>query len=214
MDCSSLGISVHHQLPELAQTHVCWVGDAIQLSHPLPSPSPPVFNLSQHQGLFQWVLCIRWPKYRSFSISLISFKDWLVGSPCSPRDSQESSTPQFKSFNSSLLSLLYSPALTSVHDYWKNHIFDYIWTFVSKVMSLLFNMLSRLVITFLPKSKHLLISCFCHHLQRFWSTRKWSLTLFPLFPSICHEVMGLDAMILLLLLLLICFSCVRLCATL
>ena len=55
MDCSTPGFPVHHQLPELAQTHVHPVSDAIQPSHPLSSPSPPVFNLSQHQGLFQWV---------------------------------------------------------------------------------------------------------------------------------------------------------------
>ena len=54
-DCSMLGFPVHHQLLELTQTHVHWVSDAIQLSHPLSSPSPPTFNLSQHQGLFQWV---------------------------------------------------------------------------------------------------------------------------------------------------------------
>ena len=73
---------------------------------------------------------------------------WTVGSPCSPRDSQESSpTPQFKSINSSAPSFLYSPTLTSIHDYWKNHSY-----FVNKVMSLFFNMLSMLVITFLPRS--------------------------------------------------------------
>ena len=55
MDCSKLGFPVHHQLPELAQTHVHWVGDTIKPSHLLPSPSPPAFYLSQHQGLFQWV---------------------------------------------------------------------------------------------------------------------------------------------------------------
>ena len=55
MDCSTPGLPVHHQLPEFTQTHVHWVGDAIQLSHPLLSPSPPAFNLSQHQGLFKWV---------------------------------------------------------------------------------------------------------------------------------------------------------------
>ena len=93
--------------------------------------------LSQHQGLFQWsVLRIRWPKYWSFSFSIshsnqYSYLSWisvpnqleirLVGSPCSPRDSQESSpTPQFKSINSLALSFLYSPTLTSIHDYWKN----------------------------------------------------------------------------------------------
>ena len=54
-DCSKSGFSVHHQLPELAQTHVHWVGGAIQISHPLSSPSPPAFNLSQYQDLFQWV---------------------------------------------------------------------------------------------------------------------------------------------------------------
>ena len=82
----------------------------------------------------------------------------LVGSPCSPRDSQESSpTLQFKSINSSALSFLHSPALISIHDYWKNHTLTR-WTFVGKVMSLLLNMLSRLVIHFLPRSKRLLIS--------------------------------------------------------
>ena len=55
MDCSIPGLPVLHQLPEFTQTHVHWVGDAIQPSHPLSSPSPPTFYLSQHQGLFQWV---------------------------------------------------------------------------------------------------------------------------------------------------------------
>ena len=58
MDCSMPGLPVHHQLPELAQTHVHPVRDAIQLSHPLSSPSPPAFSLSQHQGLFQGVSCL------------------------------------------------------------------------------------------------------------------------------------------------------------
>ena len=82
------GLSVHHQLPELAQTHVHQVGDAIQPSHSLPSPSPPSFNLSQHQVFSnESVLRIRWPKYWSFSFNiipsneyseLISFRmDWL-----------------------------------------------------------------------------------------------------------------------------------------
>ena len=55
MDCSTPGLSVLHRLPVLDQTHVSWVGDAIQTSHPLSSPSPPTFNLSQHQGFFQWI---------------------------------------------------------------------------------------------------------------------------------------------------------------
>ena len=88
MDYSTSGFPVHHQLPELAQTHVHWVGYAIQPSHPLLSPSPPALNLSQHQGLFQWVSSSHQvPKYWSFSFSinpsnecsgLISFRmDWL-----------------------------------------------------------------------------------------------------------------------------------------
>ena len=71
VDCSTPDLPVHHQLPELTQIHVHWVGDAIQPSHLLSSPSPPAFNLSQHQGLFQWVsFRIRWPKYWSFSFSI------------------------------------------------------------------------------------------------------------------------------------------------
>ena len=88
MDCSTSGLPVHHQLPEFTQTHVHWAGDAIYPSHPLSSPSPPAFNLSQHQDLSnESVLPIRWPKYWSFSFSispssehpqLISFRiDWL-----------------------------------------------------------------------------------------------------------------------------------------
>ena len=78
------------------------------------------------------------------------------------KDSQESSpAPQFKSINSLALSFLYSPTLTSIHDHWKNHSLDFRWKFVGKVMSLLFNMPSRLVITFLPRSKCLLISLDC-----------------------------------------------------
>ena len=72
MDCSTHGFPVHYQFPEFAQTHVHWVGDASQPSHPLSSPSTPAFNLSQHQGLAnESVLHIGWPKYWSFSFSSI-----------------------------------------------------------------------------------------------------------------------------------------------
>ena len=120
--------------------------------------------------------------------------DWLVGSPCSPRDSQESSpTPQFKNINSSAFSFLYSPTLTSIRDYCKNHSFDS----VSKVMSLLFNMLSRLVIAFLPRGKCLLISRLQSPSAVILEPPKLKpLTLSSVSPSICHEVMGPDAMIL------------------
>ena len=135
MDCSTQGLPVHHQLLEFTQTHVHPVGDAIQPSHPLLSPSPPAFSLSQLQGLFTWVSSsIRWPKYWNFSFSFsfspsneysgpISFRiDWL--DLLAVQDSPESSpTPQFKSINS-VLSFLYSPTLTSIHDNWKNHSLD------------------------------------------------------------------------------------------
>ena len=110
MNHSTPGLPVHHQLPETTQTHIHWVGDGIQPPYPLSSPSPPALNLSQHQGLFQGVSssyqvakvlefqlqhqCYQWTPRTDL------FEDWLVGSPCSPRDSQESSpTPQFKSIN-------------------------------------------------------------------------------------------------------------------
>ena len=125
----------HHQLPELAETSVHLVGDAIQPSHPLASPSPPVFILSQHQGLSQWVSSSHQvATVLEFQLQHQSFQwifrtdflyDGVVWSPCCPRDSPESSsTPQFKSLNSLALSFLYSSILTSIHDYWKNYSFD------------------------------------------------------------------------------------------
>ena len=135
MDCSTPGLPVHHQPPELAQTHVHRAGDAIQPPHPLSPISPPAFNFFQHQGLFQWVISSHQvAKILEFQLQHLSFQwtfrsdllqDRLVGSPCSLRDSQESSpTPQFKSIDSSALSFHYSPTLTSIHDYWRNHSLD------------------------------------------------------------------------------------------
>ena len=128
-------LPVHHQLPEFTQIHVHRVSDAIQPSHPLSSPSPPAPNPSQHQSLFQWVNSSHEvAKVLEFQLQHRSFQrnpradllqNGLVGSPCSPRDSQESSpTPQFKSIYSSALSFLHSPTLTSIHDHWKNHSLD------------------------------------------------------------------------------------------
>ena len=88
MNCSTPGLPVHHQLPEFTQTHVHWVGDAIQPSHPLASPSPPALNLSLHQGLFKWVSSLHQvAKVLEFQLTislsneysgLISFRmDWL-----------------------------------------------------------------------------------------------------------------------------------------
>ena len=135
MNCSTPGLPVHHQLPGFTQTHVHRVSNAIQPSHPLSSPSPPAPNPSQHQSIFQWVSSSHEvTKVLDFQLQHQSFQrtprtdlllDGLVGSPCSPRDSQESSpTPQFKSINSSVLSTLLSSTLTSIHDHWKNHSLD------------------------------------------------------------------------------------------
>ena len=146
MDCRMPGFPLHYQLPELVQTHVHWVGDAIQPSHPLLSPFPPAFNLSQHQGLFQWVgslhqvakvLEIQLPhQFFQWIFSVDFLKDWLVWSPCCPKDSQESSPePEFQSINSLVFSFLYDPTLTSIHVYWKTIVWT-IWAFVGKAMSL------------------------------------------------------------------------------
>ena len=120
----------------------------------------------------------------------------LVGSPCSPRDSQESSpTLQFKSINSLVLSLLHSPTLVSIHDHRKTIALTR-QTLVGKVMSLLLNVLSRLVITFLPRNKCLLISWLQSASAVILEPRKIkSDTVSTVSPSISHEVMGPDAMI-------------------
>ena len=168
MDCSMLGLPDHHQLPEFTQTHVHWVGDAIQPSHPLSSPSPPALNLSRIRVFSnESALRIRWPKYWSFSFSistsseysgLISFTmDWLdllaIQGTCK----------SLLQHHSSKASILWHSAFFIVQI---SHLYMTIGktnaltrqTFVGKVMSLLFNMLSRLAITFLPRRKCLLIS--------------------------------------------------------
>ena len=136
MNRGTPGLPVHHQLPEFTQTHIHRVSDAIQPSHPLsssspPAPIPPSIRVFSNDS----TLRMRWPKYWSFSFSIIPsqeipaladlLQNGLFGSPCRPRDSQEfSPTPQFKSINSSALSLLHSPTLTSIQDHWKNHSLD------------------------------------------------------------------------------------------
>ena len=168
MNHSTPGSPIHHQLPEFTQTHVHRVSDAIQPSHPRLSPSPPDSNPSQHQSLFQWVNSShKVAKYWSFSFiiipskeipGLISFRmDWLdllavQGTPKSllQHHSSKASILRRSAFFTVQLSHPYMTtgktiALTKQ-------------TFVGKAMSLFFNMLSRLVITFLPRSKRLLIS--------------------------------------------------------
>ena len=149
MDCSTPGLPVHHQLPELAQTHVHGVSDAIQPSHPLASPSPPAFNLSQHQGLFKSVSSSH--VSASASVLPMNIQDWfpLGFTDWISLQSKGLSRVFSKTINSSAFTYLYSPS----HPYMTTGktIVLTRWTFVGKVMSLLFNMLSWLVITFLPK---------------------------------------------------------------
>ena len=169
MNRSTPGLPVHHHLPEFTQTHVHRVSDAIQPSHPLSSPSPPALNLSQHQGLFQCeesTLRMRWPKYWSFSFSispfnehpgLVSFRmDWL------DLLAVQGTLKSLFQHHSSKASIFQRSALFIVqlsHPYMTTGktIALAIRTFVGKAMSLPLNMLSRLVITFLPRSKRLLM---------------------------------------------------------
>ena len=203
MDYSMPGFPVHHQLLEFTQTHVYQVCDAIQPSHPLSSPSPPALNLSQRQGLFQWVSSWLWPTLGGQSIAVsasvlsTNIPGWvplgLTGwSPCCPGDSQKSSpASQSESISSSALSFLYGPTLKSVNDYWKNQSFDYLDLFWQS------DTLSRFVIAFLPKSKCLLISWLQSPSTVIPEPKKIkSVTVCIFSPSICHEVMGPDAMIL------------------
>ena len=182
MDCSMPGLPVYHQLPEFTQTHVYCVGDTsnhLTLCHPLllpPSIFPSIRVFSNESALH-----IRWPKDWSFSFSmgpsneysgLISFRmDWLdllavqeILKNLLQHHSSKASILQHSAFFTVQLSHPYMTtgktiALTRQ-------------TFVGKVISLLFNMLSRLVITFLPRSKRLLISWLQYHLQWFWSPKK------------------------------------------
>ena len=163
MDCSMPGFPVHHQFLELTQTHVNHVGDAILPSYSLSYPSPPAFNLSQHQGLFQWVSSSHQvAKVLEFQLQHQSFQwifrtdflqDWLVWSP--RKETLRDSKCLFQHL-SSKASILWCSAFFIVqlsHSYMTTGktIALTRWTFVDKVMSLLFNMLSRLVITFFPR---------------------------------------------------------------
>ena len=165
MNRSTPGLPVHHQLPESTQTHVHCVSDAIQPSHPLSSPSPPAPNLSQHQRLFQWVSSQHQvAKVLEFQLhispsdehpGLISFRiDWL------DLLAVQGTLKSLLQHHSSKASTLWCSAFFTVqlsHPYMTNGetIALTRWTLVGKVMSLLFNMLSSLVITFLLRSKRL-----------------------------------------------------------
>ena len=165
MNQNTPGIPVHHQLLESTQTQVHWVSDAIQPSHRLSSSSPPALNLSQNQGLFKWVISLHQvAKDLEFQLQhqssnehpgLISFKmDWL------DLLAVQETLKSLLQHHSSKTSILWHSAFFIVqlsHPYMTTGktIALTRWTFVDKVMSLLFNMLSRLVITFLQWSKEI-----------------------------------------------------------
>ena len=209
MNHSTPALSVYHQLPEFTQTHIHWSvmpSNYLILYSPLllpPSIFPSIRVFSNES-----VLCIRWPKYWSFSFSispsneyseLISFRmDWLdllavqgTHKSLLQHHNSKASVLQCSAFFMVQLSCPYMTtgktiALTR-------------WTFVGKVMSLLFNILSRLVITFLPRSKHLLISWLQLPSAVILEPRKIkSVSVSTVYLSIQHEVMGPDTMILVL----------------
>ena len=151
MNRSTPGLPVHHQLPELTQTHVHWVGDAIQPSHPLSSPSPPGFNLSQHQGLFQWVSSLQQvAKVMEFQLQhllAMNIQDWFplgwtgwisLQSKGRSRVFSNSTVQKHQFFGA-------QPSLWSnsrIHTWLPEKAIAFTrWIFVGKVMCLLFNML-------------------------------------------------------------------------
>jgi len=196
MGCSTPGFPVLHHLPEFALTHVHWVDDAIQPSHPLLRPSP-ALTLSQHQRLIQWfTVYIRWPKYWSFSFSisppseysgLISFRinwfDLLV---------VQGTLKRLLQHHNSKASILWCSAFFMVqlsHPYMTTGktIGLNIQPFVGQVKSLLFNMLFRFVLTFLPKSTCLLLSWLQSLSTVILKPKKIkSATVSSFSPSICH----------------------------
>ena len=207
MNRSTPGLPVHHQLPESTHTHVHRVGDAIQPSHPLLSPSPlpsvfPSIRVFSNES----ALRMRWPKYWSFSFSispsnehpgLISLRmDWL------DLFAVQGTLKSLLQHHSSKASILQRSAFFIVqlsHPYMTigKTIALTRWTFVDKVMSLLFNVLSGLVITFLPRSKRLLISWLqLPSVVILEPPKIKSVTVSTVSSSICHEMMRPDAMIL------------------
>ena len=192
MNRSTPGLPVHHQLPESTQTHVHWVSNAIQPSHPLSSPSPPPSILPSLKVFAnESALHIGWPKYGSFSFNitpsnehrgLISFRmDWL--DPLAVQGTLKS----LLQHHSSKASIVQCPTFFIVqlsHPYMTTGKIIALTrrTFVGKVMSLLFNMLSRLVITFLPRSKHLLISWLHPPSAVIWEPKKIKSLSFHCFP--------------------------------
>ena len=183
MNCSTPGLLVHHQLPGFTQIHVHWVGDAIQPSHPLSSPSPPVLNFSHHHGLFKWVsVSHQVASVLEFSFNIsppMNTQDWSPLGWTGWISLQSKGLLSLLQHHRSKASVLGHSAFFMVqlsHPYMTTGkttalTFD-IQTFVVKVISLLFNMLSRFVIAFLPGASIFWFHSCSHHLQWLWSPPK------------------------------------------
>ena len=207
MDCSPPGLPVPHHLPEFPQVHVHCIGDAVQPSHPLTPSSPAALNLSQHQGLFQWVCCshqmtkilelqLQHQSFHEYSGLIFLMIDWSDLLAVQGTFQESSPAPHFKSIilwrSASFmvqLSQLYATTGTTVA--------LTIQTFVGRVMSLLFNTLPRFVIAFLPRSNRLLISWLQSPSAVILEPKKRkSVTASTFLFSICYEVIGPDTMVL------------------
>ena len=208
MKCSMLGFPIHHQQASLNLLKLMSIESMIPSNHLTlcrPLLLPPSIFPSIRVFSNESVLCIRWPKYWSFNFSispsneysvLISLRiDWfdllaVQGTLKSLLQHHSSKASVFWHSTFFMVQVLHSYMTTG------KTLALTRWTFVSKVMSLLFNMLSRLVITFLPKSKHLLISWLQSPSAVILEPKKIkSVTVSIVSPSICHEMMGTDAMI-------------------
>ena len=192
---------------EFAQTHAHWIGDAIPLSHPLSPLSPPAFNLSQHQGLFQWVDTLHQvAKVLELQLQHQSFP-WIFRVDFLRMDWFDllavqrtlKSLLQQHSLKASILchSAFFMVQLSHWYMTTGKTIALTRWTFVGKVMCLLLNTLSRFVLAFLPKNKCLLTLWLQSRTAVIMETKKINLAVCIVSPSICHEVTGLDVMLLL-----------------
>ena len=205
MNCSTSGLPVPHHLPEFAQVHIHWIGEAIQPFHPLMPSSPSALKFPQHQEFSnELAVCIRWSKYWSFSFSISPSNEYSMLVSC----------------NIDWFDLLVQGTLRSLHQHhnskasalWCSAFFTVqlsqpytttgktmtfiIQTFVSRVTSLLFNPLSRFVIAFLPRSKHLMSWLQLPSTVTLEPKKRKYVTASTFSPSICHEVMGPESMIL------------------
>ena len=196
MNRSTPGLPVPHHLVEFTQTHIHWVSDAIQPSHPLMSPSIPIFNLSQHRGLFKCQFFTSGGQSigasASTSVLPVTIQDWLridwfdllaVQGTLKSLLQHHSSKGSILRRSAFFIGQLSHPYITAGKTIALTR-----WTFADKVTSLLFNMLSRLVITFLPRSKRLLISWLQSPSAVILEPPKIkSDTVSTVSPSICHE---------------------------